>query len=257
MGVEMERMSPSALLDVWEQGVAQPAVHKALLLLHALLPDESPEALAARSIGQRNSLLLTLREWLFGAQFESVAMCPECGERLELFFETADIRAEAPREPEVTPAPEEALGLDVAGYAVQFRLPNSADLASVMGYEDPAAAQRVLLARCVLSVDHAGVPVDGDTPETLPAEVVDAIVDGMEQADPQANIVLALTCPACGHEWQAVLDILTYVWDELDAWARRALREVHYLASTYGWSEAEILNLRPWRRQIYMDLIGR
>ena len=244
----MHSLSPTALLEVWEKGMTQPAIQKALLLLNAAFPEEAPATLAQRSIGQRNALLLTLREWLFGPQFVSVASCPACGERLELQFETSDIR--------VTPAhePAESLALEVAGYAVQFRLPTSTDLATVQSYEDPAVVQQVLLEHCLLSARHDGE----ETPiAALPAEVVTAMAEAMEQADPLANIELALSCPACGHPWQAVLDILAYAWSELDAWARRVLREVHYLASAYGWSEHDILNMRPWRRQIYKEMIGR
>ena len=248
MKVQMHSLSPSALLEVWEKGMTQPAPQKALLLLSAAFPEESPATLAQCSIGQRNALLLTLREWLFGPQFVSVATCPACGERLELQFESSDIRVSPPDEP------AESLALEVAGYAVQFRLPNSADLATVQGLEDPTVAQQALLERCLLSVQRGGE----ETPVAkLPAEVVTAMAEAMEQADPLANIELALSCPACEHQWQALLDILAYVWSELDAWARRVLREVHYLASAYGWSEHEILNMRPWRRQIYMEMIGR
>lgn len=244
----MHAPSPSELLGVWEQGLDQTPVQRALTLLAASCPEEAPEALAQRSIGQRNALLLTLREWLFGSQFVSVALCPQCGERLELNFAASDIQAAPPGER------GESLALDVQGYAVQFRLPNSVDLTAALGYEDPAAAEHVLLERCLLSAQQAGeaTPVDA-----LPAQVVAAIVDSMDQADPQANIRLSLTCPACAHQWQAVLDILTYLWRELDAWARRILREVHYLASAYGWSESAILNMRPRRRQIYLAMIGR
>ena len=78
----------------------------------------------------------------------------------------------------------------------------------------------------------------------------------MEAADPLAIIQFTLTCPACGHDWHAQLDIAAYLWRELDAWARRTLHDVHVLASAYGWSEATILSLRPERRQLYRDLIG-
>lgn len=244
----MHTLSPSVLLEVWESGMTQPAVQKALLLLGVAFPEESTAVLAQHSIGKQNALLLTLREWLFGPQFVSVATCPQCGERLELNFETADIRAGPPDEP------AESLALDVAGYSVQFRLPNSADLAIVLGYEDPAAVERVLLERCLISAQHAG---EETSVEALPAEVVETIAETMGRVDPQANIQLSLTCPACDHQWQAILDILTYLWRELDVWARRVLREVHYLASAYGWSEHDILNMRPWRRQIYMEIIGR
>jgi hypothetical protein len=54
----------------------------------------------------------------------------------------------------------------------------------------------------------------------------------------------------------APFDIVSHLWTELDAWARRMLREVHALAATYGWSEAEILRMSATRRRAYLDLIG-
>ena len=66
---------------------------------------------------------------------------------------------------------------------------------------------------------------------------------------------LDLTCPACGHAWQAPFDIATFVWRELDDWAQRTLREIHVIAGAYGWSEDEILQLSARRRQIYVEMI--
>ncbi|HSB10234.1 MAG TPA: phage baseplate protein, partial [Blastocatellia bacterium] len=31
---------------------------------------------------------------------------------------------------------------------------------------------------------------------------------------------------------------------------------VHTLASAYGWRESDILNLSPWRRQLYLTLVN-
>jgi len=89
----------------------------------------------------------------------------------------------------------------------------------------------------------------------LPAEVVTAIAQCMAEADPQADVQLALACPQCQHAWEASFDIVSYFWSEIQAWAGRILREVHSLASAYGWREAEILALSPWRRQAYLELI--
>ncbi len=244
----MEHLSPHMLLDLWERGATWPATQRALLLLSTAFPEEPPDALARCTIGQRNRLLLALREKLFGPHFVGVATCPQCGERLEVNFEASDIRAPTPGDP------AEPRALEVAGYTVQFRLPNSTDLAAIQGCSDVATAQQVLLERCLLSVQHEGHTLSATA---LPAEVVSALATAMEEADPLANIQLALNCPACGHQWSAVLDLLAYIWSELDAWARRVLREVHCLATAYGWSEHDILNMRPWRRQLYMGMIGQ
>ena len=63
----------------------------------------------------------------------------------------------------------------------------------------------------------------------------------MAELDPLADVRLNLHCPDCAQEWEAGFDIVSFIWAELNAWARRLLGEVHELALTYGWSEAEIL----------------
>jgi hypothetical protein len=83
-----------------------------------------------------------------------------------------------------------------------------------------------------------------------------AVAERMAQADPQAEVQLALTCPACQHEWLATFDILSFFWIEINAWALRLLQEVHRLASAYGWRETDILGLSSWRRQFYLEMIG-
>ena len=134
-----------------------------------------------------------------------------------------------------------------------FRLPNSLDVKAAQADDVDATRQR-LLRRCVLSASLGGVqrPVDN-----LPGEVVAAIVERMEQADPQANVRLAHSCPACGHGWQAIFDIARFFWSEIEAWAHRILREVHILAAAYGWHEADILAMSPGRRQVYLGMVGR
>jgi len=83
-----------------------------------------------------------------------------------------------------------------------------------------------------------------------------AVADRMAAADPQGDVELALTCPACGHAWPAAFDIASFFWTEVDAWARVLLHEIHALASAYGWREVDILALTPWRRRAYLELIG-
>ena len=64
-----------------------------------------------------------------------------------------------------------------------------------------------------------------------------------------------MTCPACGRFWQAAFDIASYLWSELDALAQRLLGEVHTLARAYGWREADVLSMSPWRRQFYLEMV--
>jgi hypothetical protein len=234
-------------LYVWEWGLAQPPVQRALALLAAACPDIPQDTLAQLSIGQRDARLLTLRVWTFGPQLVSLTTCPGCGESLEQIFRAADIRVA----PEVEPA--EALSLTTADYTVRFRLPNSLDLSAILDHKEIPSARDLLLERCLLAVQQNSEERSADQ---LPAHVVDAAVEAMAQADPQADVRLALACPACDHQWQAVFDIVSFFWSEIDAWASRILREVHTLASAYGWREADIVAMSPWRRQVYLEMVS-
>lgn len=254
----MSTLSAAELLSVWERGQGQSAVTQALLLLAAAAPDATPAALAQLSIGRRDARLLALREQLFGSHLTGLAVCPHCAQQLELSFAAAEIRAPAEAEP---PA---MLSVKSGGYEAQFRLPNSADLAALA--EQPEAARAVpaagaaLLARCLLRVRRKGrnqTPLSLETIRALPPALLAAIAERMEQADRQANVQLALQCAACGQHWLAAFDIVTYLWRELEHWARGLLREVHWLASAYGWRESDILQMTARRRRAYLELLGR
>lgn len=239
-------LSASQLLDIWEQGLPQQSTERALTLLSAAFPHTPPDVLAQRSIGQRDAALLTLREWTFGPKVASIATCPACSERLELSFKVGDIRVS----PESEPA--EILSLSVADYEVRFRLPNSRDMAAITDQDDDDANAHRLLQRCLLDAQQDGNSLRVDQ---LPTDVTDAVVQRMADADPQADVQLALTCPVCEHHWKATFDIVTFFWSEIDAWVQHTLREVSRLASAYGWREADILAMSAWRRRFYLQTV--
>jgi hypothetical protein len=247
----MQSLSAFDLLTLWENGLPQPSFQRALSLLASAFPETPPATLAALPIGQRDTCLLTLRAWTFGPRLNSLATCPACGARLELAFDVADILAG--RLPDLheseLPAPKETLSLAEDGYTVTFRLPNSVDLATLADHPDPSPLH--LLESCLLHAVYAETPIRADQ---LPENVVRAIAEQMAVADPQADVQIALTCP-CGHPWQATFDILSFFWAELHAWAQRILREIHLLASVYGWSEMDILALPPARRAMYLQMV--
>jgi hypothetical protein len=254
----MRALSAFELLSVWERGLSQTPVERALGLLGAACADEPPEALASLSVGERDARLLTLREWTFGRQFVSLASCPVCGEQLELSLSAADLRASsaAAGGRETSGATSLPLTLQTGEYEVSFRLPNSLDLAEVAAVAPTASvadAAARLLESCLVEARRNGEAVRAFE---LPPEVAEAIAARMAEADPQAEVKLALNCPACGTGWHAPFDIEAFFWGEIGAWARRLLGEVHVLASSYGWRESDILNMSAWRRQFYIDLIG-
>ena len=241
----MHALSSAELLDVWERGLHQAPVERALTLLGAARPDAPPDALAALDVGRRDAALLELRGRTFGSRLISVVTCSQCGERLEFSFGIEDIR--------VAPADDaSARRLSVDGYDVRFRPPDSRDLAAATALAGPDAQRTSIIARCVLDARRGGEPL---STQALPAHVVDAVEEGMRHAASQADVSIGIACPCCGHEWQAAFDIVSYFWCEIETCARRILRDVHVLARAYGWHEREILALSAARRQCYLDMV--
>src|SRR5262249_25799701 len=136
------------------------------------------------------------------------------------------------------------LSLQREEYEVAFRLPNSSDLAAIHSSDGHTAPKQALLERIVTRALCRSQPVN---PADLPEQVVEAIENVMVNADPHAEIWLDLICAACGRHWQALFDVVSFVWSEVDAWAIRLLREVHRLARAYSWREADILSMSPIR----------
>jgi hypothetical protein len=241
-------LSAASLLTAWEKGWRQTPTEQALAMLAAAYPEVPAPRLAELSIGRRDSCLIALRAGTFGPHIEGETACPRCAERLELEFETEDVRADPPQ----TDGGQDALSVSVPGWKAVFRLPTSLDLQAAQSAE-PSDIRGNLLRRCVTDLRRGG---ERETVDKMPEELVEAIGERMERADPQAEVRLNLVCPSCGQEWSMLFDIAQFFWGEINARAYRLLYEVHRLASAYGWSEADILALSPWRRQAYLEMVS-
>jgi hypothetical protein len=244
----VDALAPADVIDVWETGRGRHPVDRALALLAATAPAVARDELAALSVGRRDAELLRLRQATYGDRLEVQSTCPACGERIELQLRCADLLATQP----AAEATGEH-GIEVAGYQLTYRMPDSFDLAAIAALEDVAAARQLLLSRCV--VDVRG-PSGEIAVADLPERATTAVAEAMAALDPQAEILLDLTCPQCAHGWQRRLDIALVLWAEVTAQARRVLLEVDQLARAYGWSEDEILHLSPARRATYLELVA-
>ena len=242
----MKPLDASELLLIWERGTGSPPALAVLPLLLAACPEILAERLPHLTIGERDALLLTQREWMFGPQLEAVAACPQCGERLEFSLTINGIRAMPAISDASNLGQTALLSASVGEYQIEFRPPTIAD-------GKYAASLEQLLERCLLSASKDG---QAQTTSELPPTVIEALSHQLAAADPQADTQLVLNCPACDHDWLAAFDIAAFLWEEIQTWAQRTLLEIHQLARAYGWSEAEILALSPTRRQIYLSLIG-
>jgi hypothetical protein len=251
----MQALAASLLLDIWENGVGKAPVEQALVILGAACPQASRASLADLTIGQRDACLLYLHELTFGSQLQGLADCPACQECLELTLDTRAFldRHNPPPDPEmmVLPNPERSFCLDA--YEVRFRLPTSRDLMALAERTEAGLTRQRLMEACILGVRSQDESQELDD---LPAGVLEALGEHLNEAESLAALSLAATCPVCGHTWQIIFDIVSFFWSEISAWARRLMREVHLLAMAYGWREADILAMSAWRRHRYLELIG-
>ena len=241
----MRSASPVDVLGLWEQGRGLPSLRQAILLLASWLNQPGDE-IARLSIGQRDFALLNLRAALFGQEMVGLTVCPTCHANVELRLNADDIASVSSDEPGAV------LTVAQDDWEASFRLPTSLDLGELPADADLAANSRRLVERCLLSVCRGEVEVP--LQDVSPA-LVTAIEDRMAEADPLADIQLSVHCPECHHGWEVPFDIISFLWDEVNAWAEQLLTEVHVLASAYGWSEPDILGLSSNRRQFYVRLI--
>lgn len=243
----MRPFSANDVITVWELGQRLHPLERAIVLLSVAYPDRSQQELARLSVGQRDRRLLALRQMTIGSQLNSLIACPNCGDRLEFTLNLSDICVG-----ELSDDVCIDNTIQIGEFECQFRLPNSLDLAQLTAAQTIDEAYRSLIEGCVLSVSQAGHFVSWNV---LPPEAMTQLAQHISDCDPQAEIMLDLDCPACGHHWQTLFDIVSFFWTELDSLARRLLQDVHVLAKAYGWREADILSMSATRRQFYLDMV--
>ncbi len=229
---------------------ALPLSRRASALLARCTDLADPGAL---SVGDREALLLGLHRLTFGETLKCVLRCVACDERMTLAPRVGDLLLS----PYDAPRPTHELAIDdpAGAHRVAFRLPVAADLDAVaaMAGSDVDQAASELLARCVRGVTRDGEVIDSGA---LPASVRDALTREMLRLDPQAQVELGVSCPACEHGFDVLLDAASFLLRELDEDAAHLLREIHVLASYYGWSESDILAIPAGRRARYIALIA-
>ena len=230
------------LLKLWEQVAFLPPARRSLSLLAGL--SNLGDAVGQLPVGERDRQLLLLRKELFGDRIEGVTQCAQCGVCVELSFSITDVTGEAAA---LVPS-----RLVCDAYQVHWRLPTSQDVADLADENVPSRIRDGLLQRCLLEVRHEQESIAA---LECPEHVIQMVCEAMSQADPFGDTCLDMECPECGQTWKAAFDIGTYLWREIDVWARRLLAEVHHLASIYGWSERDILTMSTKRRRLYLEMV--
>ena len=237
-------LSAQCILEVWEHGVTLPAEARTRALLGLVAPELEVEAITELTIGEQNNNLLELRQRLFGGKLQAYVECGACGEALDLEFAIDDFGFSA-----MTDTPD-FHSIVKGKLRALVRLPNGHDLTALATVKNVEDGRRVLFARCLLELFRDEVPI---APCELREDEMNQLEAAIEELDPRMEILFDLRCPQCSHAWQSPLDIGAFLWRELDSYALILLGNVHLLASTYGWSEEDILTMSHVRRQHYIE----
>ena len=197
----------------------------------ALLPPDSP-AWPDLPLADLHAALLALRRLLEGDDLVSEVRCVSCKEKVDLSFSiTGYLQAHAPGK---------VRGLKAAGDgwfqtgSVVFRLVTVADAIAASGSADPETYLRSVCVR---------------TGSANRAEAA------MRKIAPLLSGELAGQCPECRSAVTVWFDPVAFVLAELRDRAAAVYRDVHLLASVYGWSESQILQLPRLRRERYVEMI--
>jgi hypothetical protein len=233
----MRALTSFDCLNLWELGVGQHPLDQGMLILEEALPD-AEEAPADWPLGRRNMALAQLRCASFGPRLLGSTACARCRERLEVEFDARLLADDATNQ-------EQNLEKPIVVNGRSFRLPTTRDLAKAARETDARLAALRLVESCRLET--------GDSPAWSDEEL-EQIGQKMAAADPLAETRLALRCPVCENEWEENLDIVSFLWREIEARARKLLFEIHTLASAYGWTETDILSLSDHRRALYLEM---
>ena len=213
-------------------------------------------AAAVRSlcVGDREALVLQLRQLTLGDRMPCVVNCPACGQALDLALHATDLLV--PPYDEAGPTYDFSSSDEGEGYHVRFRLATGADQEAVAmtARTNVPAAAAALLQRCVVGVRRNGGSdlAIGECTE----ELGNRISQRIGEVDAQAELSFNLHCPECEKEFSAMLDAAACFRRELSQRGRDWCREVHFLAYHYHWSEQDILAMPPSRRRRYVEVLA-
>ena len=208
-----------------------------------------PAAVADLSIGDRQFLMGRLAVGLGLAKRWLTARCGGCGERFDFSVYHSALPVKEAGEGYPFATVETSLGL------CRFRVPTGADQEIVAGLDDEEAL-RCLVGRCLVAFpghvengrshrDMVGAFTPGD---------VARIEAALETVSPEVAESAQAACPVCGATHGVDVDPYRVLFHQTGV---GLLQEIHVLASTYHWGEAEILAMPLDRRRHYLDLIDR
>ncbi len=217
-------------------------------------------------VGDRQYLLLKLREITFGQRVQASIPCPwpDCGKRMDIDFQTSDVpvkKAEVDSliyEMALSPEAVEPHDEGAANQrSVRFRLPNGGDQEMLAPWfaQNEAETLTLLLSRCLVSLGDEQTP-SRETIHALSPMARMEIEQQMAILMPGIELTMDAQCPECGREFIVPFELQDFFFGEFQTSPDMLRREVHYLAFHYHWSESEIMNMTRDKRRGYIETLA-
>jgi hypothetical protein len=200
-------------------------------------------AVRSLCVGDRQFLMTRLAAHIEDQDIWLTGECHACGELFDVSLRYSVL----PVKPAGAEFPETTVETELG--SLRVRVPTGADQEAVAAAADETAALNLLLRRLLSTVDPSGT-LDI---ERLSDEDIAAVEARLEAMAPEIAARLQTRCPSCGTENQLPISPYTFLQRPVgDIYS-----EIHLLASTYHWSESDILALPRARRRIYLQMIDQ
>ncbi|MGH1491157.1 MAG: hypothetical protein ACRBK7_17480 [Acidimicrobiales bacterium] len=197
------------------------------------------------SLGTGDRLLLALAEELTNQPIELTVDCPACGEMSMISISASEVAEHSPR-----------TGLLGPGQGV--REPTYQDLLELPAGDEQAV--RTLGRRCYIGPAVSDVDLEPDVDfdpdiDLVPDIDLDAVLAALDEVDGSLAGPLEAACFECGSPILVEADMQRLALRRLRLYAEAIDRDVHLLASVYGWELATIQALPVARRRRLVQLI--
>lgn len=228
-----------------EQAVSGTSTADAICLLDALLSSaltQEAERLCAVDLAaaDRDRMLAIVYERAFGDRIESTLTCTRCTQPVDLHFSLRQLTASLNDPCGVEGLrPLGSARFEAVGGA-RFRVPTGRDELDAADFEQNEA-ESLLLNRCA----EGGAWPGG----------AGAFQEMLDEVAPLIDLELTASCAECGYPHTIQFDIQSYLLGALLGERSRLIREIHRVATAYGWCLDDILSLTRSERRQLVELI--
>lgn len=206
-------------------------------------------ALDALPVGDRLAMLVKLLRASGQDTLVAALTCNaiDCGGSFEIEIDLStllDYHRHANQESEIE--------AEADGGSIHLRRPTAEDqnVWRQGGFLNPHLATEKMVQSLVIESE-----VGMDSP--IPEIIIQAIEKAMRAADPLMAPTIESECPDCGQRQQQVLDLGSLLLRRLERIQTGMIEDIHVLASSYHWTEDQVLALPAKRREQYLKLIDR